>query len=149
MTGVFSKQLFGFANESTIEELNIFSKNLNTVKSTSFLLNVIEENEPEKLNMLLGTLYAELKNKSGDDYEPDSLRVMIAAPDRHLNEKGYKFFIIRDREFHSSKQVLEGKSSMGKRLNKARLRKKKRCCGRQKNLVPKLQKRLFLLCGGF
>ena len=50
------------------------------------------------------------KNKNGDDYEPDSLRVMIAALDRHLNEKGYKFSIIRDGEFHSSKQVLEGKA---------------------------------------
>ena len=66
------------------------------------------------------------KNKNGDDYEPDSLRVMIAALDRHLNEKGYKFSIIRDREFHSSKQVLEGKArqlrqaGMGKRPNKAR-----------------------------
>ena len=115
-----------------------FSKNPNTVKSTSFLLNVwetwckqqnivnnIEENEPEKLNKLLETFYAEVKNKNGDDYEPDSLRVMIAALDRHLNEKGYKFSI-RDREFHYSKQVLEGKarqlrqSGMGKRPNKAR-----------------------------
>ena len=52
---------------------------------------------------------------------------MIAALDRHLNEKGYKFsIIIRDREFHSSKKVLEWKarqlrqSGMGKRANKAR-----------------------------
>ena len=51
---------------------------------------------------------------------------MIAALDTHLNEKGYKFSTIRDREFHSSKQVLEGKarqlcqSGMGKRPNKAR-----------------------------
>ena len=116
-----------------------FSKNPNTVKSTSFVLNVwetwckqqnivnnIEENEPEKLNKLLETFYAEVKNKNSDDYEPDSLRVMIAALGRHLNEKGYKFFIIREREFHSSKQVLEGKawrlrqSGMGKRPNKAR-----------------------------
>ena len=43
-----------------------------------------------------------------------------------LNDKGYKFSIIRDREFHSSKQVLEGKarqlrqSGVGKRPNKAR-----------------------------
>ena len=138
MAGVFSKQRFGFASETTIEELKNFSKNPNTVKSTSFWLNVwetwckqknivnkIEENEPEKLNKLLETFYAEVKNKNGDDYEPDSLRVMIAALDRHLNEKGYKFSI-RDREFHSSKQVLEGKarqlrqSGMGKRPNKAR-----------------------------
>ena len=52
---------------------------------------------------------------------------MIAALDKHLNEKGYKFsIIIRDREFHSSKKVLEWKarqlrqSGMGKRPNKAR-----------------------------
>ena len=50
----------------------------------------------------------------------------MAALDRHLNEQGYKFSIIRDREFHSSKQVLEGKvrqphqSGTGKRPNKAR-----------------------------
>ena len=81
---------------------------------------------PEKLNKLLETFYAEVKNKNGDDYEPDSLKVMIAALDRHLNDEGYKFSIIRDREFHSSKQVLEGKarqlrqSGMGKRPNKAR-----------------------------
>ena len=139
MAGVFSKQRFGFASETTIEELKNFSKNPNTVKSTSFWLNVwetwckqknivnkIEENEPGKLNKLLESFYAEVKNKNGDDYEPDSLKVMIAALDRHLNEKGYKFSIIRDREFHSSKQVLEGKarqlrqSGMGKRPNKAR-----------------------------
>ena len=139
MAGVFSKQRFGFASEKTIEELKKFPKNPNTVKSTSFWLNAwetwckpkntvnkIEENEPEKLNKLLETFYAEVKNKNGDDYEPDSLRVMIAALDRHLNEKGYKFSIIRDREFHSSKQGLEGKarqlrqSGMGKRPNKAR-----------------------------
>ena len=77
-------------------------------------------------NSLTHLFYIEVKNKNGDDYEPDSLRVMIAALDRHLNEKGYKFSIIRDREFHSSKQVLEGKarqlrqSGMGKRPNKAR-----------------------------
>ena len=109
MARVFSKQRVGFAGETTIEELKNFSKNPNIVKSTSFWLNVwetwckqknivnkIEENEPEKLNKLLETFYAEVKNKNGDDYEPDSLRVMIAALDRHLNEKGYKFSIIRD-----------------------------------------------------
>ena len=32
MAGVFSKQRFGFASETTIEELKFFSKNPNTVK---------------------------------------------------------------------------------------------------------------------
>ena len=137
MAGVFSKQRFGFASETTIEQLKNFSKNSNTVKSTSFWLNVwktwckeknivnriTEENEPKKLNEQLETFYAEVKNKNGDDYEPD---MMMSALDRHLNEQGYKFPIIRDREFHSSKKVLEGKAKqlrqygMGKRPNKAR-----------------------------
>ena len=76
MAEVFSKQRFGFANETTIEELKIFSKTSNTVKSTPFWLNVwemwckqknvvnnIEENEPEKLNKLLETFYAEVKKQ--------------------------------------------------------------------------------------
>ena len=89
------------------------------------IVNKIEESEPEKLNKLLETFCAEVKNKKGDDYEPDSLKVMTAALDRHLNEKGYKFSIIRDREFYSSKKVFDGKarlprqSRMGKRPNKA------------------------------
>ena len=65
-------------------------------------VNRIKENEPEKLNTkLLEGFYAEvkIKNKNGDDYEPDILRVMIAALDRHLNEQGYKFSI---RETESS-----------------------------------------------
>lgn len=51
---------------------------------------------------------------------------MVAAIDRYLTEKEYKYSIIRDREFKSSKQVLEGKARLlrqqgkGKRPNKAR-----------------------------
>ena len=90
------------------------------------IVNKIEESEPDELNKLLETFYAEVKNKIGDDYEPDSLKVMTAALDRHLNEKGHKFSLIRDREFYSSKKVFDLKarqprqSRMGKRPNKAR-----------------------------
>ena len=51
---------------------------------------------------------------------------MITSLDRHLKNKGYKLSIIRDREFSSSKQVLDGKAKQlrlagrGKRPNKAR-----------------------------
>ena len=128
-------------SEKTIEELKKFSKNPNTVKSTSFWLNVwetwckqkntvnkIKENEPEKLNKLLETFYTKVKNKNGDDYKPDSLRVMTAALDRHINEKGYKISIIRDTSGSCTlpSHGLEGKarqlrqSGMGKRPNKAR-----------------------------
>ena len=59
----------------------IYSKNPNTVKSTSFCLNVlkkkqkntvnkVEENEPEKLNNLLITDYAKVKNKEQKRWQP-------------------------------------------------------------------------------
>ena len=75
---------------------------------------------------MLERFYAELKNKHGEDYEPESLKVMIASLDRSLKNKGYSLSIVRDREFSSSKQVLNEKAKQlrlagrGKRPNKAR-----------------------------
>ncbi|KAK3754516.1 hypothetical protein QZH41_006878 [Actinostola sp. cb2023] len=139
MAGVFSKQRFGNVNQNDIEQLRLQSKNKNTLKSTAHWFNVfkswketreiqgkIEEMKPEDLNKILEIFYAEVKNKDGEDYEPDSLRVMQTALDRHLKEKGYMFSIARDQEFTSSKEVREGKAKQlrlagrGKRPNKAR-----------------------------
>ena len=86
----------------------------------------IENYKPAELNTLVERFYAELKNKHGEDYEPESLKVMIASLDRHLKNKGYSLSIVRDREFSSSKQVLDGKAKQlhlagrSKRPNKAR-----------------------------
>ena len=41
--------------------------------------------------------------------EPESLKSMLAALDRHLKEHDYKYSIIQDQEFSQSKLVLEGK----------------------------------------
>ena len=82
----------------------------------------IEKYEPEA--KILEQFYATVRKKYGDDYEPDGVRVMVTAIDRYLADKGYKHSIIRDREFKSSKQVLEGKARLlrqqgkGKRPNK-------------------------------
>ena len=113
-----NQERFTPATDDTIEELRNGAKNINTSKSTSFWLSVwktwcegksialeIEEHEPAELNRLLEKFYAEVKNKDGQDYEPDSLRVMIAALDRHLKDKQYPLSFVKDREFHSSKQV--------------------------------------------
>ena len=54
----------------------------------------------------------EVENKNGEDCEPGSLRVMIATFDRHLKDKQYPLLIVKHREFHSSKQVLEGKAKL-------------------------------------
>ena len=75
---------------------------------------------------MLEQFCAKLKSKHGEDYEPESLKVMIVSLDRHLKNKGYSLSIARDREFNSPKQVLDGKAKQlrlagrGKRPNKAR-----------------------------
>ena len=107
MVGVCST--FASATETTVEELKNCSKNENTAKSTGFWLSVwknwcvdkeitdeIENYEPAELNTLLEHFYAEVNNKKGEDYEPESLKVMMASLDRHLRNKGCTVSIVRD-----------------------------------------------------
>ena len=66
---------------------------------------------------------------------------MMASLDRHLKNKGCTLSIVRDREFSSSKEVLEDKAKQlrlagrGKRPNKARKyqRRKKKFSGGAEN----------------
>ena len=137
MVGVCST--FAFATETTVEELKNCSKNENTAKSTGFWLSFwknwcvgkeitdeIENYEPAELNTLLEHFYAELNNKKSEDHGPESLKVMMESLDRYLKNKGCTLSIVRDREFSSSKEVLEDKAKelrlagCGKRPNKAR-----------------------------
>lgn len=37
---------------------------------------------------LLEQFYTEVKNKNGDDYQPESLKVIITVLEIHLNDKG-------------------------------------------------------------
>ena len=62
--------------------------------------------------------------KNGEDYEPDSLRIMVTAMDHYLADKGYKYSIICGREFQSSKQILEGKARMLEQQGKGKRRTK-------------------------
>ena len=65
------------------------------------------------------------KKKDGDDYEPESLKIMQSAIERHLKDKNYPLSIVRSREFHNSQDVLNAKAlslrqqGKGKRPNKA------------------------------
>ena len=51
-----------------------------------------------------------MRKKDGSDYEPDSLRVMIASLDRYLKEAGSNMSIAKDREFVNIRKVLERKA---------------------------------------
>ena len=91
---------FAFATETTVDELKNYSKNEKTAESTGFWHSVwnnwcvdkeitdeIENYEPTELNTLLEHFYDEINNKKGEDYEPESLKVMMASLDRHKKQR--------------------------------------------------------------
>ena len=146
---------FNEADESDIKFFIDSNRSANTKLSTSNWLKIYqlwarargkeinpEKLEPYELNKTLELFYAEVKKSNGKDYEPDSLRVMIAAVDRHLKEKDYPMSIMKDRAFASSKSVLEGKArqlrvkGMGKKPNGA-------------NSLTKEEEEILWQCGKF
>lgn len=130
---------FPEVSTENIEELRSLAHNKNTSRSTKQWMNVfkswcsarriqnvnIETMAPEKLDKLLERFYAEVKKQDGGDYEPESLKIMQCAIERHLKEHGYKVSIVRGREFRKSQETLNAKAislrqdGKGKRPNKA------------------------------
>ena len=75
---------------------------------------------------MLQRFYAELVKKDGKEYEPELLKVMIAAVDRYVKDKcGYS--VLKDKDFKLSRKVLNGKaielqnSGMGRDLERQTL----------------------------
>jgi len=78
----------------------------------------------EDFGRVLQQLYAELGKIDGKEYEPESLKVMIAAIDRYVRDK-HGYSVLKDKDFEISRKVLNGKaiylqwSGMGKRPKKS------------------------------
>ena len=98
---------FALSNQNIVEQLKENAKNKNTSKATQTWLNVwqtwaterklnpkLEEYEHEQLDKMLQIFYTEIRTKDGLEYEPESLKSMLAALDRYLKEHDYKFSII-------------------------------------------------------
>ena len=138
---------FEDVTDSDVAALKDAAENMNTRKSTVNWLRVFEnwwdENAhdksaeklpPEQLDKVLklsGLFYASVREQDGTDYEPGSLKVMQAALDRHLKEKGYSLSVIKDREFLSSRKVLEGKARKLRNEGKGKLPNKSNKRGRR------------------
>ena len=69
----------------------------------------LKENEHADLDKKLQMFYAEVLTKDGLEYEPESLKSMLAALDRHLKEHDYKYSTARDHGSYQSMFVPEGK----------------------------------------
>ena len=106
-----------------IDKLAEKAANKNTVETTKASMNVwkswaeskglnddIVKYKAKELDECLSRFFAEIRKSDGSDYEPDSLRVMLAAIDRHLKQNDSKISIAKHREFVKCRQVLEGKA---------------------------------------
>ena len=63
-----------------------------------------------ELDGILQQFYAELIKSDGQEYEPESLKVMQDALDQYLREEGCSYSILKDPEFSNSRKVLNGKA---------------------------------------
>ena len=69
------------------------------------------ENIPEEeLDNVLQSFFAEIRKSGGTEYEPECLRVMLLAMDRHLRDKGQEYNILNNMKFDSCRKVLNGKA---------------------------------------
>ena len=76
---------------------------------------------------MLECFFAEIKNVSGDNYEPSTLGAIQAGIHRYLTEKGSTISIFKDRELQGSRDVIEGRAryfrddlGLGKKPNRAK-----------------------------
>ena len=45
------------------------------------------------------------EKKTGEEYEPSSLRAFIQSSDRHLRKNNYRFSVLNDKEFHEVQDI--------------------------------------------
>ena len=91
-----------------------------TWRNVRKLPNALKIPESE-LDGILQRFFAELRKQDGGEYEPDSLRTMLASLDRFLRDKGRLYSILKDKSFEGCRKLLNGKAiklrekGMGKR----------------------------------
>ena len=84
-------------------------------------MSTLKQWPPATLNEVLQKFYLEVRKQNGSEYEPDSLKVVQAALERHLS--AHKYSLKNSREFASSRAVLDAKAKQlrmqGKKKNRA------------------------------
>ena len=120
------KELQRLMNKNTQKSTNTWVRRLDGWrKARGMEQELLSDKSIAEMDNILARFYAELRKEDGTDYEPDSLRVMLASLDRHFRGTGLPFSILRDDAFKNSCKVLNGKAielcerGMGKRKNKA------------------------------
>ena len=96
-------------NKNTNKTTRTWVNRFNSWRESRELAQELHEIPPEELDKIL-RFYTELVKSDGTDYEPESLRVMIACLNRHLREYGATYSIPKDTCFERSRKMLEGRA---------------------------------------
>ena len=75
----------------------------------------IAEIPPVELNELLNEFILSVRTKEGQEYEPSSLRGMVASFERHLKRNSYPVSIINDLAFEKLRKTLQSKQKQLKK----------------------------------
>ena len=112
-----------FADINSVEQFIEDQENENTRKKTQQNVALLEEfltlrNEsrhieeiaPKELNAYIAEFIITVRKKDGnEDYEPSSLRSLMASFERYLKKKNYGFSIMKDAEFEQARKALQSK----------------------------------------
>ena len=73
---------------------------------------------PTELDKYLSSFFLVVRKTDGSEYEPCSLRAMLASIERYLRQKNYPASLTRDSEFSNMRNVLKLKQQMLRSLGK-------------------------------
>ena len=97
--------------EQNLSLLNQFLSSKNEKRS-------IEDIPSAELNLYLSEFIIKVRTKQNKDYEPNSLRGMIASFERHLKKKNYGLSIMKNLQFEHTRKALVSKQKDLKRQGK-------------------------------
>ena len=120
-----------FASVCSVKEFILEQENKNTPQKTERDVRLLErflktKNEERKiedipaveLNEYISQFIISVRTKDGNEYEPTSLRSLVASFERHLKKKSYSVSIINDLVFEKTRKVLQSKQKQLKKQGK-------------------------------
>ena len=96
-------------NKATLQKTQREVKLLQTFLGTRNELRKVEEIPGLELSEYICEFIISVRTKDGKDYEPSSLRSLLAGFERHLKKKGYSASIMNDLVFAKTRKVLLSK----------------------------------------
>lgn len=137
MEGANASVRFKPVETSTFIEAN---ENSNTIRKTLGHLNILREYfelkgetreiyniPPTELDPLLANFLVSVRTKSGEEYEPSTLRGMLGSFERHLKRHRYQYSLISSFEFAQCREALKAKQKDLKAQGRGNKPKKSDC----------------------